>query len=85
MNDMEPTPMNAGLRGMVRAHLWYGAGGLVLGLVAALVAIQFGPQFLSASPLFTVLALALVGTIALSMLGGLMSFVPAMSAATGDD
>ncbi len=85
MNDTPTTPMDAGLREMVRAHLWYGAAGLVTGLIAAVIAIQFGPRFLSASPLFTTVALALVGTIAVSMLGGLMTFVPALATAPEND
>jgi hypothetical protein len=63
-----------GLQRMIRAHLWFGIAGLLLGLITAAIAVSAGPDFLRASPMFTVLSLGLVGTIALSMAGGLLTF-----------
>lgn len=74
MNDTSNTPMDAGLQRMIRAHLWYGSAGLVLGLAAAMASITWGADYLQASPLFTTIALALVGTIGVSMLGGLLTY-----------
>lgn len=74
MTDPSATPMDPGLKRMIKAHLWYGAGGLILGLLAALAFITWGPEYLRVSPLFTTIAFAIVGTIGLSMFGGLMTF-----------
>lgn len=73
MSDSDSTPMDAGLRRMIKAHLWYGGAGLTLGLVAAFAAITWGADYLQASPLFTTIALAIVGTIGVSMVGGLLT------------
>jgi hypothetical protein len=74
IHDASTTPMDAGLRRMIRAHLWYGMAGLVLGLAAAMASITWGADYLQASPLFTIIALAIVCTIAVSMLGGLLTY-----------
>jgi hypothetical protein len=74
MNDTNITPVDAGLQRMIRAHLWYGAAGLVLGLLAALASIVWGADYFRASPLATTIALAMVGFISVSMLGGLLTF-----------
>ena len=81
MNHEDNTPMNQGLESMIRAHLWYGFAGLSIGLIAALAAINVGPAFMTANPFFTVLALAMVGTISVSMLGGLLTFIPTLDSA----
>ena len=74
MSQVTYATMDHGLQRMIRAHLWFGAIGLVLGLIAAAIVITSGPEFLSASPLFTTLALGMIGAIGLSMAGGLFTF-----------
>lgn len=74
MSQTTTRSIDHGLQRMIRAHLFYGAAGLLLGLIGAAIAISVGPEFLQSSPMFTVLSLGLVGTIALSMAGGLMTF-----------
>jgi len=61
------------LEGMIRAHIWYGLAGLVLGLAIATALVNMGPEFLRASPFFTYMALGLVMFIGVSMMGGLIS------------
>jgi uncharacterized membrane protein len=73
MRNSEFVPRDPGVQRLVRSHLWYGAAGLVLGLIASVLAIQLGPQFLQAEPLFTVVAMTLVVTIGTSMVGGLLA------------
>jgi len=82
MNDESTTPMDPGLQRMIKAHLWYGGAGLILGLAAALAFVTWGPEYLRVSPLFTTIAFAIVGTIGLSMAGGLMTFWFVPEAAT---
>lgn len=73
MSNSEFVPRDPGVQRLVRSHLWYGAAGVVLGLIASILAIQFGPQFLKAEPVFTFVALTLVVTIGTSMVGGLLA------------
>lgn len=61
-----------GLRTMVRAHLLYGLAGIIIGLIAAIAMVYTGPEWMRASPLFTVIAFALVFGIGTSMAGGLL-------------
>ena len=74
MSQVTYASMDHGLQRMIRAHLWFGAVGLVLGLVSAAIVIMAGPEFLRASPMFTTLALGMIGAIGLSMAGGLYTF-----------
>ena len=69
----EFVPRDPGVQRLVRSHLWYGAAGFALGLIASFLAISFGPEFLQAEPLFTIVALTLVMTIGVSMVGGLLA------------
>jgi hypothetical protein len=73
MTDSEFVPRDPGVRRLVTSHLWYGAAGIVLGLFASVIAINIGPQFLKAEPLFTFVAMTLVVTIGTSMVGGLLA------------
>mgnify|MGYP001815355509 CR=1 FL=1 len=73
MSSSDFVPRDPGLQRLVRSHLWYGAAGLVLGLIASILAIYFGPEYLQAEPLFTFVALTLVVTIGTSMVGGLLA------------
>ncbi|MEE4173825.1 MAG: hypothetical protein V2I57_06190 [Xanthomonadales bacterium] len=73
MTDSSFTPRDPGVRRLVNSHLLYGAAGVVLGLIASFVAINFGPQFLKAEPVFTFVALTLVMAIGTSMIGGLLA------------
>ncbi len=73
MSTSDFVPRDPGVQRLVRSHLWYGAAGLVLGLIASFLAIRFGPEFLQAEPLFTFVALTLVMTIGVSMVGGLLA------------
>lgn len=66
-------PEDPGLRRLVRSHLWYGVAGVVLGLIASVIAISVGPQFLKAEPMFTFVSLTLVVAIGTSMIGGLLA------------
>lgn len=72
MTDNENTFYRGGLRTMVRAHLWYGIAGVAIGLMVSLVLVTMGPEWLRASPLFSVIALSLVFGIGTSMAGGLL-------------
>ncbi|MEM1412338.1 MAG: hypothetical protein AAGH19_08255 [Pseudomonadota bacterium] len=74
MNQTTMSTMDDGLQRMIRAHIWYGAAGVILGLIAAAVAVAIGPDLLSSSPLFTYVAFGLIGGIGLSMAGGLWTF-----------
>ena len=74
MSQVTYASMDDGLQRMIRAHLWFGAMGLILGLISAAIVIMAGPEFLRASPMFTTLALGMIGAIALSMAGGLLTF-----------
>jgi hypothetical protein len=58
---------------MIRAHVWYGVGGLVLGLLMAALMVSMGPEFLRDSPFFTFMSMGLVMFLAVSMVGGLLS------------
>ena len=73
------------LQAMIQAYLWCGVGGLALGIVAALLLVRFGPDFMQASPLFTVIALGLVFAIGVSMMGGLLHLTGSPSALPLDD
>lgn len=73
MSTEENQFYHGGLRTMVQAHLWYGIAGMIIGLVTSLALVYTGPEWLRASPMFSVIALSLVFGIAGSMTGGLLN------------
>ncbi|BFM07928.1 hypothetical protein [Halioxenophilus aromaticivorans] len=58
------------------SHINMGAFGFVFGFIASLLLIMFGPTATQASPLFTVIAMTLVCTLASLMLAGALSLRP---------
>ena len=63
-------------RTMVSAHVWFGIGGIVAGLLIALLLVLIGPTATQSSPFFTVFALVFVGGIIGLLAGGFISLRP---------
>lgn len=76
MSAIDNTDRPSDLQAMIQAYLWCGIGGLAIGIVAAVLLVRFGPDFMQASPLFAAVAVILVTTIASAMTGGLMTLSP---------
>ena len=57
-------------------HLKFAAVGLVVGVLASLALVNYGPDYVQASPLYTALAITLVFTLVGGMLAGFLALRP---------
>lgn len=57
-------------------HLKFAAVGFVVGLLASLALVNYGPDYVQASPLYTALAITLVFTLVGGMLAGFLALRP---------
>lgn len=70
-------PENRGIvRTMIRAHIWLGLAGAIVGLLAFGIMIALGVQFIALNPWWSAFLLIGFGTIGGLMLGGAVSLRP---------
>lgn len=76
--DIKQNQQAAGsIHDSIKDHMWFSGFGLIVGLLLAVVLVNFGPEFIQASPFLATVSIGLVFFLVGGMLAGLKALLPA--------